>query len=481
MMHRFLWVLLAIPGWVAADDADSVSVAELPWQVYMNRVYRYHPVAEQLRLQPAMAEAMLMETKGAFDPKIASDYIQKDFEDKDYFRRWDTDIKVPVWNYADLKLGYEQNQGIYLNPEAEVPDDGLIYAGISIPVGRGLFIDSRRAAIKKAILELDGNEAERQKNMNKFLLMSAKAYWEWAQAHQQLLLAEEGVRLAAFRLSGTRQNVTQGAAAAVDTLEAGLQLRSRRLDYQQAQLDYQTALLYLETFLWDNVGEPLQLQPGIVPEVVPPTNSLPMPSGLDSLVALVDVHPELVKYQIKGEQLVVDRRLALENLKPELNLEYNWLWPPSGNPQNIVVPFSNDYKWGANFSIPLLYRKERGKLNQIRIKAEQNSLDQDNIFLQLENEIRQRYVQFQQFEQMLAQATIMSDEYAQLLAAERIRFDNGESSLFLVNSREVKYLDARKKQIDLEAKLSKALAELWERAGVLEVLWLDQAEAAPAN
>ncbi|HAP59810.1 MAG TPA: hypothetical protein DCR93_10015, partial [Cytophagales bacterium] len=264
-----------------------------------------------------------------------------------------------------------------------------------------------------------------------------------------------------------------GAAAAVDTLEAGLQLRSRRLDYQQAQLDFQTARLYLETFLWDNVGEPLQLAPGVVPEAVPPAASLPMPSGLDSLIALVDMHPELVKYQIKGEQLDVDRRLALENLKPELNLEYNWLWAPGNNPLDIIAPFENDYKWGANFAIPLLYRKERGKLNQVRIKVEQNSLDQDNIYLQLENEVRQRYAQFQQYDQMLTQATIMSDQYAQLLAAERIRFENGESSLFLVNSREVKYLDARKKQIDLEAKLGKALAELWERSGILEVLWLD--------
>ncbi|SKB43054.1 hypothetical protein [Dyadobacter psychrophilus] len=42
--------------------------------------------------------------------------------------------------------------------------------------------------------------------------------------------------------------------------------------------------------------------------------------------------------------------------------------------------------------------------------------------------------------------------YQQLVKAEKMRFSNGESSLFLINSRENKALEARQKLIDLKAK-----------------------------
>ena len=466
--------MILVLGWLATPSHAQDTTQVLPWGVYLQQVYHYHPVARQLRLQPELAQAQLMTARGYFDPKVKSTFRGKDFKETDYFQLWDSKVEVPVWNFADLKAGYERNQGVYLNPEATVPENGLWYAGVSVPIGRGLFIDSRRAAVQQALLDLEGTEVDRQKNMNKFLLMAAKAYWEWTQAHQQFVLQQEGVTLAEFRLEGVRQRVTQGDAAAVDTLEANLQYQSRMLDYNQALLDVETARLLVETYLWSSQEEPLQLQPGISPEQVAPLSSMAQPRQLDSLIQLVATHPELRKYEIKGEQLGIDRRLAIENLKPELNLEYNWLWAPGAEfDQVIASTFVNDYKWGASFAIPILLRKERGKLNQVRIKQEQNSLEIQQTYLVLENELRQRYRQYLQYQQMFQQADLMASQYAQLLAAERTKFQNGESSLFLVNSREVKYLEARRKRIELEAKLGKALAEVWERAGVLEVIWLD--------
>jgi outer membrane protein TolC len=58
--------------------------------------------------------------------------------------------------------------------------------------------------------------------------------------------------------------------------------------------------------------------------------------------------------------------------------------------------------------------------------------------------------------------------YETLLNAERQKFDIGESSLFLVNSRENKLINAQLKLIELKAKLETSLVALDWSLGRLE-------------
>ena len=58
-----------------------------------------------------------------------------------------------------------------------------------------------------------------------------------------------------------------------------------------------------------------------------------------------------------------------------------------------------------------------------------------------------------------------------LLSGENQRFSAGESSLFLVNAREVPLIDARIRQVDLEARLRKAFFSLDHEAGTLWRAW----------
>ena len=52
------------------------------------------------------------------------------------------------------------------------------------------------------------------------------------------------------------------------------------------------------------------------------------------------------------------------------------------------------------------------------------------------------------------------NNYEKLLKAEEIRFKNGESSIFLINSRENKKIDAQEKLINLKAKVIKSYNKL---------------------
>jgi outer membrane protein TolC len=59
------------------------------------------------------------------------------------------------------------------------------------------------------------------------------------------------------------------------------------------------------------------------------------------------------------------------------------------------------------------------------------------------------------------------NNYQRLVRAEEIRFENGESSLFLINSRENKALEALQKLIELKTKYYKSVYALQWSAGLL--------------
>ena len=76
-----------------------------------------------------------------------------------------------------------------------------------------------------------------------------------------------------------------------------------------------------------------------------------------------------------------------------------------------------------------------------------------------------------------AEATLLKDQisaaqqayngYAALLKAENLRFQNGESSLFLLNTRENKVIETAEKLIQLRAKYLKASYGINWAAGLL--------------
>ena len=61
---------------------------------------------------------------------------------------------------------------------------------------------------------------------------------------------------------------------------------------------------------------------------------------------------------------------------------------------------------------------------------------------------------------MLDEQQRMVENYERLLEGERIKFNNGESSIFLINSRENKRILAEIKLIELQAEYGRALGQL---------------------
>lgn len=448
----------------AVEENDSVKV--FPLEALYDRVLEYHPLVKQAGLLTEEASLQVMEARGVFDPKLQSRYDRKMFKDQHYFTTWQTELKIPVLINTDFKVGYEKNEGYYLNEQQVVPDQGLVYAGINLALGQGLFTDDRRLGLRTTALNQTIAEAERIKLLNKVLFEAAKDYWNWSLAWYQLQINQEGVELARIRFQGIKEGVLAGDAAAIDSVEAKITLQSREVDLVQSQLDYQNALLQLAMFLWDEEGQPLRPSGRIVPEALWQLSDEP----LEAMEMLADLaqrqHPDIRKLEGKMQQLEVEERLYRELLKPLVNVQYSYLNVPSSMMSEINYSFKENYKLGVDFSFPLLLRKERAKLQINRIKQQRTQLDLVVSQRQINYGLQQAYNDFLTLRRLLQEQQEIVRNYERMLEGELERFDAGESSLFLVNTRENYLLEARVKLISLAAKYQKSRAAVMWSAGV---------------
>ncbi len=473
MTRICFFLMLCLPMLSTAQPADSARLLTL--QEYFGWVTEYHPVASRARLLGIQAEAAERMARGGFDPKLVSDWQQKSFDGKEYFTLGESGMKVPSWFGLEFKAMFQVTDGVFLNPENNLPDAGQAILGVKASLGQGLFIDERRAALRKAELLGKLNEAEQQQAVNDLLQDAAKAYWNWTVAYNQLRVFQQALDITQKRYGGIVESFRVGDLPAVDTLETLIQLQSRQFDLNEAQVQYRNATLYLSNFLWYEGRVPLEVTDELRPAGEAEFNTqviLPPVRQFQELLALR--HPELRQYQVKLEQLDVDRRLAAEMLKPRLDVEYNFLadgFNFSGgeieNDNGISQLLAQNYKWGIHFSFPILLRKERGKLQLNKIKIMDTDFKLQQKRLELTNKVQQYYNDVVNTRQQVGLYENMVDNYQRLLDAELRKFEIGESSIFLINSREQKLIDAQLKLAKLRGNFWKYYAGLRWAAGVL--------------
>ena len=100
------------------------------------------------------------------------------------------------------------------------------------------------------------------------------------------------------------------------------------------------------------------------------------------------------------------------------------------------------------------------------IKLEQNYFERVNVRRDIENEINTVYNTLVNLNEIIGMQENMVQFYSDLLEGEITMFENGESSIFLINTRETELLDARLKLLKLQTKYEKAKIELLHAAGI---------------
>lgn len=462
MRHTIILLCFCLSWVVKAQDLDSLP---LKFGEYLGYVKKYHPIAKQAELTIDVGQANLMKARGGFDPKVAVDYARKEFKGAEYYNELNTTFKIPTWYGIDLKGNFEQNEGDFLNPDQTVPTQGLYSAGVSLSLGRGSWINERMATLKQAKFFREQTKADRDLLVNQILFDASLAYFNWLQAFRNNQVFYDFLQNAEQRFKGIRSSALAGEIAAIDTVEAKIAVQNRALELEQAKVVLRNTMLELSNFLWMGENIPMELQPYVVPdtsldtEIDQTLEILGLP--LDSFS--VENHPKLKSLGFKIEGLEVDKRLKTNKLLPRIDVEYNFI---TETPEYINSLVSQNYKAGLNFELPLFLRKERGDLKLAKLKLRDAQFEMDNAEVQIQNKIVAIYNELDSFENQNILIDDIVENYAALLAAEERKFSFGESSLFLINSRESKLIDAVLKQNQVENKFFTAKAKLFNSLAV---------------
>ncbi|PKG50816.1 TolC family protein [Olleya sp. 1-3] len=458
MKNIFKYIVLVIPFLINAQSIEGLSFTE-----YLGYVKQYHPVAKQADLRLEVGQAALMKARGGFDPKFQVDFNEKDFKSTEYYERLNATFKVPTWYGIELKANFEENSGYYLNPENTVPDDGLFSAGIGFSLGQGMWINKRMADVKKAKFFKTQTEAERNLLVNTVIYDASLAYFDWLQAYNETKIYERFLQNADIRFKGVRSSVLAGDKAGIDSLEAGIIVKTRALELEQAKVKLLKARLEASNFIWIN-NTPVDINATVTPITI-------IEEEIDNVLSLnqlnnfnIESHPKLLALGSKIDGLDVDRQLKGNKLLPVINAQYNFL---SETPNQANTFNAANYKATIKVAFPLFLRKERGDLKLSKLKIQEAKFDLSNTQLQLKNKIEAVTKELESYQtQNVLIETIVTD-YNTLLNAEERKFSFGESSVFLINSRENKLIAAQVKAIQLKNKFFTTKAKLFNNLGLV--------------
>lgn len=450
----------------ASENRDPAASDAVQLDEVIDAVVRSYPLLQVAVAGRNVASGDLIAASGEFDLKLKGDSLNMPLGFYENYRH-SLGAEQPLWGGGTLLGGYRQGIGRFPTyyGERETKLGGEFKVGVALPLAQNRAIDDRRAQVWRNRWELRAVEPEIQTQLIEFIRLASSTYWNWIAAGQNVRVAEALLKNAAERTEGLQSRVKQGDAPQIDLTDNERLVVSRTTKLIDAQRKLQQTAYKLSLFLRDGAGQPIVVDQGRLPRQFP-TASDPSSRNLaaDIEFALAN-RPELRSLEITGEQLRIDLAAAQNLLLPQLDA----LLFASQDVGNPADPNKDDktpleLEGGLVGSVPLQRRKAKGKaaavegkLAQVRAKTQ---FTQEKIVAQVQSASAAWNAAYQQ----LAQARRGVELARQMEAAERRKFDLGDSNLLLVNLREQATADAATTEV--EAGLSYFDAETDYRAAL---------------
>ena len=257
--------------------------------------------------------------------------------------------------------------------------------------------------------------------------------------------------LAKTRQLGLRQLLLSGAGNAVDTMETYVQWQQYEAKCKLYEWKTEKQRLMLSMYLWDENGNAVE----------PAIQSMPSKLGMDWIDSLVQeahaslflrdekpiIQPSIQMSKIKLESSLLDFNLAKNQMLPSLDVKYRYYQPSTiSNPNPALL--NQTYGLGLSFQTGLFLRQQRGQYNYMKYGINQQELN-------LQNKLRAYQVKSDALFKEYAVISNQSDQWSQvaenqwkLYRMEKQRLDAGDVNFFILNTREIRLLDAQLTALD---------------------------------
>ena len=450
-IYFFLFLFPAAPLLKAQDT--------LSYNTFIKNIHNHHPLVLRAKNIRLSGDFVYQSAKGGFDPVLSGSYNEKYFDTKNYYSILNASIKQPLYTSQYVVAGYDYAQGAFVDPETQTTRNGMPFLGVEAALLQGLTFDKRRADLLKAKSYKNYYEAEQNVLLNELLYNASLHYFEWIFSIKELNLYDHFTFLAEQRFKAISALSKIGELASVDSVEAAILFHSRSLDMQSVKINNQKTKTNLLTFNWVGTTQPsissVDLFPADSLEIYYEKSRLLFNSFLNDTAS---VNPYIRKYQSLQSILDIEKRYRAELIKPKLDVKYNFL---ANTASGFNSSFNtNNYRMGVTFSLPVFLRTSVNEYKISKLNAQNNQFELNN----RTNEIQFKEKVIWQNMAVLNEQLFNSEKNVKysklLLQAEQKKFDHGESSLFLLNTRESKLLEAELKLAEYRLKFIKNVLEL---------------------
>lgn len=426
---------------------------------FLKLVDRNYPKLQGADAERLMASAKRLEKSGAFDPVLTS--LNEYLRVQDIFTPGKA--KDAVHNESRVSMltrsGISVFTGMRLNPnDTKTPfvptgKSGEYYAGVAVPLMRGLRINEKNAAEQQAkIGETVATQLYGATRLE-VLLKAATVYWDMVGAKARVDIARNLLQIADKRVDQIKGRVEKGDLPALDIAEAEQEIQRRQAALIKSEREFQKASLLVSVFLWDENGAPSSV-PSLkdVPGMQPEPRKLNETEWLDGRRSALDLRPELKRIALEREHAKVDLKLAENMILPAMDA-YLTQGADTG-PQGIgpVV------RAGMAVSLPLRQRTARGQVQAAKLKIQKLNLDEKAERLRIQAEVDDAVSAMNTSYERWAATMLEVKKAKQVEEGERLRFGAGDSTLFLVNQRERMSAEAQMRLAEIHVEYLQSLA-----------------------
>lgn len=466
-MTRRLLVLTSLILSAASSTAAPLSLDEV-----LDSVRNQYPPLLAALIQQDIANGRVRQAAGAFDTRLSASF---GFRPINFYDSTTSQVLVeqPFTQWGgSVYGGYRLSSGFLASYERKdrTSDLGEAVLGFRLPLLRDGDFDARRANLGKAAIDRELADPLILRQYLDILRGATVSYFTWVAAGHRLEVAEEILRIARDRDTALANQIEEGAVAPIVQIDNQRLVVSREIGVVNAQRFFEAATIELSLFYRrPETGEPIMPVRQRLPEV------FPKPHKIDELQLVSDRgraafrRPEIRRIDLMIAKNGLDRRLARNNLKPNLDfaMELNQAIG-GGTPSDIE---QTELVGLLQFSIPIGQNEAKGRLEAI--DGEIRRLQEDRRFAQdrIVADANDSYSAVMAAYNALAQASLNVELAQRLEEAENDKFRDGAADLLALQIREQATFDARVLEIDAIASYFRALANY--RAAI--------AADAPAN
>ena len=451
-----------LPAPVPLSNRLSTSKAQitpimLTLEALLETVNRNFPPLRAALLERPIAQADLLNQEGRFDLVLRA---RLDTQNLGFYQneRFEISLEQPTQAWGStLYSGYGISQGRYpdYDGKAVTNEAGQYRAGIRVPLARDREIDGRRADLGKARIGLRLADLSIDQQRLAILQTATRRYWDWVAAGRRLLIANTLLDVAIGRDLILQEAVRIGALPQFEKLDNERIVLQRRNNVVEARRSLENASIELSLFLRDDAGQPLlaesaRLIPGF-PDPAPLTEE----QVLDDMIAALSRRPEVLRFIFQRNQVQIDKKLAENQRKPNIDLFAEYLREAGGG---LVKRGPNDLRVGLVFDLPLQRRQATSRLQNAEARLGQidqrEKFQQDQVTADVRDAASAVKAAFDR-------STVVSEELTitrRVEDAERLRFELGDSTLFVLNQREQATAESAIREVNALADYFRAYA-----------------------